>query len=296
MKEIFALLRLFIFVTFVPMLSLSLVSCDPDAGAEDAIENVGGNEGATSYNDSAGGDSEEGSENSEGDTDKGSVGEDVENSSSDSDVDAGTNDEETDEGDTPVTPGTISAVAVDLGLTIKWASCNVGATSPEEYGGFYAWGETEEKSDNSWATYKWCNGSYDTQIKYCTSGAYGIVDNKTTLEPEDDVAHVQWGGNWRMPTWDEFEELRKNCDWEWVVFNGVSGYKVKSRVNENFIFLPAAGYRKGAEVFDRGIYWSATLHPRGRCRYASALQFYDSYYEWTGSERYCDQTVRPVTD
>ena len=94
---------------------------------------------------------------------------------------------------------------VDLGLPsgLKWATCNVGASSPEVYGGYYAWGETEEKSSYSWSTYKWCNGSYDTMTKYCTSSSYGTVDNKTTLDPQDDVAHVKWGGRWRMPTLEE---------------------------------------------------------------------------------------------
>ena len=85
---------------------------------------------------------------------------------------------------------------VDLGFPsgLKWATCNVGANNPWEYGGYYAWGETEEKSNYDWSTYKWCNGSKDTMTKYCTDSSYGTVDNKTVLEPEDDVAHVKWGG------------------------------------------------------------------------------------------------------
>lgn len=86
--------------------------------------------------------------------------------------------------------------AIDLGLPsgLKWASCNVGASSPEEYGGYFAWGEIEEKSDYSWDTYKWCKGSSESMTKYCTNSNYGTVDNKTILDPEDDVAHVKWGG------------------------------------------------------------------------------------------------------
>ena len=103
---------------------------------------------------------------------------------------------------------------VDLGLPsgLKWATCNVDATTPEEYGGYYAWGETEEKENYCWNTYKWCNDSLSTLTKYCTDDSYGIiVDNKTILDPEDDVAHVKWGGSWRMPTIDEYKELIYNC-------------------------------------------------------------------------------------
>ena len=100
---------------------------------------------------------------------------------------------------------------VDLGLSVKWATCNMGASSPEEYGDHYAWGETETESTYDWNTYKWCKGSKNTLTKYCTDSDYGTVDNKTVLDPEDDVAQVKWGGNWRMPTDAEIEELRENC-------------------------------------------------------------------------------------
>ena len=101
--------------------------------------------------------------------------------------------------------------AVDLGLSVRWATCNVGANSPEEYGGYYAWGETEEKKDYNWDTYKWCKGSYNTFTKYCTNGSYGLIDNKIELDAEDDVAHVKLGGDWRMPTFDEIKELIEKC-------------------------------------------------------------------------------------
>ena len=104
---------------------------------------------------------------------------------------------------------------VDLGLPsgLKWAVCNVGADSPEGYGFYFAWGETETKSRYSWNTYKWCNGSYYTQTKYCTNSSYGTVDNKTTLDLSDDAARANWGGSWRMPTKAEQDELRNNCTW-----------------------------------------------------------------------------------
>ena len=126
----------------------------------------------------------------------------------------------------PVVPVTPQYEAVDLGLSVKWAAYNVGATKPEEYGGYYAWGETEEKSNYTWGTHKWCNGSYDTMTKYCTNSSYGTVDNKIVLDPEDDVAHVKWGGDWRMPTFGELHELYSNCTWLWITINGINGYKV----------------------------------------------------------------------
>lgn len=95
---------------------------------------------------------------------------------------------------------------VNLGLPsgLKWASCNVGAEKPEDYGNRYAWGEVLPKEDYSWETYKYANGAFDKLLtKYCNNASYGdngFTDNKTTLEPEDDAAHVNWGGSWRMPT------------------------------------------------------------------------------------------------
>ena len=188
--------------------------------------------------------------------------------------------------------------AVDLGLPsgLKWACCNVGATTPEEYGGYYAWGETEGKGDYDWDTYKYCNGSHNSMTKYCTSSSYGTVDNKTTLEPADDVATVKWGGSWRMPTTDEQQELKNNCTWTWTTLNGVNGYRVTGP-NGNSIFLPAAGYRYGTEVYFRGssgLYWSSSLDSSGSYG-AYYLYFYDGSYDWDlYSYRYFDYTVRPV--
>lgn len=186
---------------------------------------------------------------------------------------------------------------VDLGLSVKWATCNVGATSPEEYGGYYAWGETEEKSDYSLSTYKWCNGSFYTQTKYCTSSSYGTVDNKTVLDPEDDVAHVKWGGSWRMPTRAEQKELLNNCTWVWTRQNGVKGYKVISKTNGYSIFLPAAGIRGGTELFDsgsRGYYWSSSLR-EGDNGFAHGLSFRSGSYDWDNDGRCYGLSVRPVS-
>ena len=154
---------------------------------------------------------------------------------------------------------------VDLGLSVKWATCNVGATKPEEYGNYYAWGETEPKTNYNWSTYKWCSGSAETQTKYCTDSSYGTVDNKTTLELEDDAARANWGGAWRMPTDDEWTELLENCTRTWTSdYNGtgVAGRIVTSKINGNSIFLPAAGSRNDESLGDAGYYgryWSSSL-------------------------------------
>lgn len=139
-------------------------------------------------------------------------------------------------------------VYVDLGLSVKWATCNVGANRPEEYGDYYAWGETEPKDFYFWDTYKYCDGTYKSLTKYTDSayGKDGFSDNKSVLDPEDDVAHVKWGGNWRIPTKDELEELRTKCTWTSTTLNGVKGYSVTSNIDgytDRSIFLPATGMR-----------------------------------------------------
>ena len=185
---------------------------------------------------------------------------------------------------------------VDLGLSVKWATCNVGANSPEEYGSYYAWGETEEKSNYYWDTYKWCNGSSSKMTKYCTSSSYGTVDNKTVLDLEDDVAHVKWGGSWRMPTKEEQNELFNDCTWTWTTQNGVNGYKVIGS-NGNSIFLPAAGYRYGTSLYlegSGGSYWSST--PNGYSSdLAYDLGFGSGYCGWYSNFRLSGQSVRPVS-
>ena len=130
---------------------------------------------------------------------------------------------------------------VDLGLPsgTLWATCNVGANAPEEYGDYFAWGETEPKEVYTWETYKWCNGNKDTLTKYC--GSDGSVDNKTELDPEDDAAYVNWGPSWRMPTKEHQQELIDNCTWVWTTCNGVNGQLVTGP-NGNTMFLPAAGF------------------------------------------------------
>ena len=185
---------------------------------------------------------------------------------------------------------------VDLGLSVKWATCNVGASKPEEYGDYFAWGETTTKSSYSWSTYKWCRGDYDNLTKYCTSSIYGTVDNKEQLDISDDAARANWGGSWRMPTRDELIELREKCTWTWTTQNGVNGYKVTSKTNGRSIFLPAAGYRSGSSLYDAGSgggYWSSSLRTDGP-DYARYVFFDSSGVAWTLSGRCYGQSVRTV--
>ena len=188
---------------------------------------------------------------------------------------------------------------VDLGLPsgLKWATMNVGATKPEEYGDYFAWGETEPKADYSWATYKFELGtdSKGPFSKYVSNSSYGTVDSKTVLDPEDDAAHVNWGGSWRMPTDAEWTELRENCSWTWT--SNYKGTGVKGRwvtgPNRNSIFLPAAS----VSLFtgSNGRYWSSSIdtgypyYPRG--------VFFDSNDVYrNGDARYLGRSVRPVTE
>lgn len=193
---------------------------------------------------------------------------------------------------------------VDLGLSVKWATCNVGATKSEDYGDYFAWGETQPKSTYDWNTYKWCNISSNmvALTKYCTNSDDGTYDGKSTLELADDAARANWGGSWRMPTKEEQDELRDNCTWEWTTQNGVKGYKVTSKkkgYTKNSIFLPAAGYRNDSSLDDVGSdgrYWSSSL-----CTYGSYgpygayhLGFYSSGVHRGYDVRYYGQSVRPV--
>ena len=147
---------------------------------------------------------------------------------------------------------TIVPEAVDLGLSVKWATFNVGATSPEDYGDYFAWGETEQKETYSWATYKWGTSSNLTK--------YNTTDGKTILDLDDDAAYVNWGGKWRMPSKEEVDELTQQCNWIWTTHNNVNGYKVTGP-NGNSIFLPAAGYKGAGPTYpagEDGLYWTNT--------------------------------------
>ena len=186
---------------------------------------------------------------------------------------------------------------IDLGLPsgTLWADRNVGADSPEAYGDYFAWGETTTKSTYDWSTYKWCQGSETTMTKYCTDTSYGTVDNKTSLELEDDAAYVNMGTEWRMPTKEEQDELNSECTWMWTLQNEVYGYKVTGP-NGKSIFLPAAGGRSGSSLDDAGSYggyWSASLNESGPDG-AWGLLFYSGYYSTNRYYRLYGRTVRAV--
>ncbi len=269
------------------LLCLPLVSCGDD-DKDELTEVIGGG----SADDDAAGD-ENNNQGDETGGDNGNGGGDGENGDNPDDNTGGGDDE-------PI-PDSKKHKAVDLGLSVKWATCNVGASSPEEYGGYYAWGETEEKEYYDWSTYKYCYiyDAHEIMTKYCTSGSfYGPADKKTVLDHEDDVAHVKWGGSWRMPTYEEIGELLNNCSWTWTVQNGVNGYLVTSKSNGNSIFLPAAGYRWGENVNfsgSYGYYWPASLH-EGNGREACRLVFYSGGRYQSGNGRCGGLSVRPVTE
>lgn len=202
----------------------------------------------------------------------------------------------------PITGTENGHVWVDLGLSVKWATCNVGASKPEEYGGYYAWGETKVKDYYDWSTYKWCNGSVNTLTKYCTNSKYGTVDNKTTLEKADDAATANWGNSWRMPTYAEWEELHNNTTLTWTndyEGTGIKGFILTSTKEGHegaSIFLPAAGYRDddALNYVGTGCYWSSSLYEntlyRGRYLNFGAGNF-DT---WRYDNRCAGQSVRPV--
>ena len=164
---------------------------------------------------------------------------------------------------------------VDLGLPsgLLWATCNVGANAPEEYGDYFAWGETQPKNFYDWSTYKYCMGSSNTLTKYCDDSFYGyngfgyigFTDTLTTLLPEDDAATANWGDEWRMPTSEEWQELLDNTTNIKTTQNGVNG-RLFTASNGNSLFLPAAGYRWDnylGDVGSHGYFWSSSLVLRG---------------------------------
>ena len=148
---------------------------------------------------------------------------------------------------------------VDLGLSVKWAAMNIGAAKVSDHGGYYAWGETGNKDDYTWSTYQ-----HGTSADYLSK--YNYADHGIALQMQDDAAHMNWGGAWRIPTGNEWEELcdRCNCTWEWTSVEGTPGYRVTSKkagYTDKSIFLPAAGYYRGCSIEgadSSGYYWSST--------------------------------------
>lgn len=189
---------------------------------------------------------------------------------------------------------------VDLGLSVKWATCNMGADNPEAYGNYYAWGETTTKETYLWENYKY--GLSSELTKYCSDSEYGkdgFTDGLITLEAADDAATSKWGGLWRMPTAEDWTELRENCTWTRTDdYNGtgVAGCIVASKTNGNSIFLPAAGYYTDTEyrhAGSYGYYWSSSLDTDSP-DYAWLVYFYPERQTWTQDNRCFALPVRPV--
>ena len=209
--------------------------------------------------------------------------------------------------------GRVNLEYVDLGLSVKWATCNVGADKPEDYGDYYAWGELEPKESYTWENYRFRNRGYDegtvrlskyTSIVY--TGLYdengiSIADDKTLLEPEDDVARVKWGGNWRLPTDAEMNELIDSCTWTWTTLNGVNGCLVTSNrpgYTDRSIFLPATG-KYGFETSNKsagtwGHYWSNSVNKDQSSYNAGVLAIGSGYAAVKITFRAHGQSVRPV--
>ena len=160
----------------------------------------------------------------------------------------------------PDCPDTSHMHAIDLGLSVRWACCNVGASAPEDCGNYFAWGETTTKGIYNWDTYKYAQDSHNKLTKYCTDNRFGKTDYQSTLVASDDAARVQLGGNWRMPTYRELKELIDRCEWQATTYNGSEGYLVKGP-NKSQIFIPFAGYTNGKEVVSKelGCYWSTEV-------------------------------------
>lgn len=208
--------------------------------------------------------------------------------------------------------------SVDLGLSVKWATMNVGANASQEYGCFFAWGETEAKEYYDWSTYKHMQsgksaGMYINkyQIKdgqfdavWYKNAKYKNNGGKTVLDAADDAATANWGGKWRMPTADEWVELYNNTTQTWTnnyEGTGVKGYiltSMKVGYEGVSIFLPAAGYRLNGFLGYKGsygYYWSSSLDGN-ISGYGRSLDFYSGGFDprYYGTYRYYGQSVRPV--
>lgn len=187
----------------------------------------------------------------------------------------------------------VYSAAADLGLSVKWSEVNVGAEAPEDCGYYFAWGEVETKESFGDMTYRW-GEEYDLR-KYCTTYRYGKKDDKTSLDAEDDIATVTYGGTWRIPTVEEMNELKTKCTWKWTTLNGVNGYEVTGPSKKS-IFLPVAGYYDYTGFNDAGSigqYWSKSLDVEDNNR-AHILKMSSTGYECIVCGRFDGLTVRPV--
>lgn len=194
-----------------------------------------------------------------------------------------------------------SHACVDLGLPsgTKWAVSNLGTDDVWKCGRYYAWGETAPKDTFTWSSYKYCEGSAISLLKYSTHITYGVADSLTVLTPADDAATVNWGDEWCMPTSEQFRELQKFCTWQWTPNyrgTGVAGNLGVSKMNGDAIFFPAAGYRgagRSYSVGDYGDYWTADLDVNS-CESALDFSFVSGSFNSYGNSRYIGQTIRAV--
>jgi len=190
--------------------------------------------------------------------------------------------------------------AIDLGLPsgTKWCCCNVGASTPEGYGGYYAWGETQPKEYYDWSTYKYCKGSFLQLTKFCTNSLYGnngFTDGLTELLPENDAVTANWGSPWHLPTFEQITELLNNCSREWTIQNETNGILVIGPSGGQ-LFLPAAGYRWFDDLIGAGCivyYWSSSLYQNFSYG-AYGLYFSSGYWDWGSSNRDRGRSVRAV--
>ena len=188
---------------------------------------------------------------------------------------------------------------VDLGLSVMWATCNIGASTALMSGSYFAWGEVTPKESYSWETYIHCDKD-NKFTKYCykkESGSNELVDSLYTLQPEDDAAVQNWGNGWRMPTDAEFEELRTKCHWEWVSGIGVYYYKVTGSTGKS-IMIPACGSMKDRIVHSpnsNGCLWTSNIS-NNKTEHACELTLYATGF-WKGSvDRFYGEPIRPVIE
>ena len=190
------------------------------------------------------------------------------------------------------TTGTINGHEyVDLGLSVKWATCNIGASSPTDYGNYYAWGETRTKSDYM------SRNSVTFYLSEAELKSRSIIDTDGNLTSAYDAARVNWGSTWRMPTFEEIKELKEKCIWTWTTQDGRNGYRVTGS-NGKSIFLPAAGCRSYTSLCNAGsfgYYWSATCAATITSE-AYSLYFKSDCYDWSNYLRLCGRVVRPVSE
>lgn len=190
---------------------------------------------------------------------------------------------------------------VDLGLSVKWAACNVGASKPSDYGFYFAWGECTDKFDFSWSNYLYADGTDKSLTKYSSNINFGVDDDLLSLQIEDDAANVNMGDTWRMPTDAEWDELLNLCICLWTEVDSVEGYLFMS-TNPDYkdatLFIPAGGYSDDCFIYtkgDSGYYWSASLvDSNPSCAYGIILN--DKVQEWEQAPRYRGYNVRAVRD